>query len=54
MEGRDILIVLAIGALLVLGSRYALKSMNEHISRCEDESAKEYITDSAQRLRDCK
>ncbi|WP_420100747.1 hypothetical protein [Bosea sp. (in: a-proteobacteria)] len=31
----------------------ALRSMNEHISRCLDQSAPKYIADSEQRGREC-
>ena len=53
MEGRDILMVLAIGALLILGSCYTLKLVNEEISYCDDQSAPQYIRDPLERLRVC-
>lgn len=45
-----LLIIAIVGYFLFFA---ALRSMNEHISRCMDQSASQYIADSDQRRREC-
>ncbi|WP_420103906.1 hypothetical protein [Bosea sp. (in: a-proteobacteria)] len=45
-----LLIAVSVGHFLFV---MAMRSMNEHISRCMDQSAPQYIFDSDQRRREC-
>lgn len=46
---------LLIGVLISYNAYfYLLKSINDRISRCDDESAAEYIQEKDQRMRECK